>query len=218
MVMELPGRPSRPIEPLKAKDPSSVRKWWHKILREEGRYACYALFLVLPSDKDTIHYLLQYGTELDLITGDDCLVISLGDTQVKRSDGLGRESWGEMVKQHVGKGYSVKMAQFLGIDLDDFPCFVIFEDIRSSKHIAITLKGMGTKEIAEKMRSVFSTIHKALANKQSPIDRVEKVESKERLVKRGQTVANKIGHIAEKTFEKAIEIWVETVIKPTPTK
>ncbi|MEK6575574.1 MAG: hypothetical protein AABZ58_14795, partial [Chloroflexota bacterium] len=56
-----------------------LRRWWHEIQRLGGRYSCYAIFLVLPSDREAIRYLHEFGKELDLISGEDCLVVEFDD-------------------------------------------------------------------------------------------------------------------------------------------
>ena len=66
-------------------DHRSVREWWHDVLRNYGYYSCYAIFLALPSDKEIIRYLTDYGRELDLISGENCLVIALSKTDFRRS-------------------------------------------------------------------------------------------------------------------------------------
>ena len=67
-------------------DRRSLRKWWHMILHQEGRYQCYSIFLVLPSDKEALRYLMDFGTEIDLISDKDCLIITLGQAEFNLSD------------------------------------------------------------------------------------------------------------------------------------
>jgi hypothetical protein len=38
-----------------------IRDWWHGLLRQHGRYPCYAVFLVRPSNEDLVHYLIDHG-------------------------------------------------------------------------------------------------------------------------------------------------------------
>lgn len=92
-------------DPANFKEKSQLREWWHGILRSYGRYYCYAIFLVLPSDKEALRYLTDFGREIDLISGVNCLVIALGKTEFKRS-GFNEETWSELVKEHSSEGYS----------------------------------------------------------------------------------------------------------------
>jgi len=140
------------------KDKLALREWWHSILRDYGRYSCYAIFLALPSDKEIIRYLIDFGNEIDIISGEDCLVIALGKSEFRRSgfdekiqqpsiperfSNFLEEMWSAAIKEQVSKGYSVKVAQLFNIEITKFPCLLIFQDIRSSDHALITLKGAG---------------------------------------------------------------------------
>jgi hypothetical protein len=210
-------------------DRHALREWWHNILRDyENHYSCYAIFLVLPSDKESIRYLADFGTEIDIISGDDCLVIILGKTEFMRSGfdetvqrptiserlaSFLEEMWELAVKEHVSKGYSVKIAQLFNIEMNQFPCLLLFKDIRSPNHVIVTLKGMIAEEIAERMRFVFSIIHKAVTNKVDPLDSLIKYQNNDTFQKAGKTILNKVTGFAEKTFETAMEAWISASIK-----
>jgi hypothetical protein len=226
--MSLLKRIERNIPPPNRQDKSALREWWHAILRNHGRYSCCAIFLVLPSDKETIRYLTDFGIELDLVSGENCLVIALSkdefrrsgfDTAIKKASVTERissfleEMWNAAIREHVSDGYSVHVAQLFEIDLTDFPCLLVFQDIRSPKHVLITLKGMTAEEISEQMRSVFSIIRKAVADKENPVDALAQHRDSEALRKKGKTILTKVGSLAEKTFETAIETWVKVAIK-----
>jgi hypothetical protein len=210
-------------------DRSALRKWWHGILRDyEHRYSCSAMFLILPSDKETIRYLTDFGEELDIISGEDCLVIVLGKSEFRRSgfdNEVQRPSLTKRVtikideirksaiREHVEKGYSVKIAQHFGVELTKFPCLLVFDDIRSPAHVIISLKGMTAEEIAERMRSVFTIIHDAAMKKANPLDELTRQQNSENFKKAGKTILSKVSGITEKTFETAMEAWINVVIK-----
>jgi len=211
------------------KDRLALREWWHRILRDYGhRYSCCAIFLVLPSDKETIRYLTDFGTELDVISGENCLVIALGKAEFRRSgfdediykpsvseriSNFLDDMWSVAVKEHVSRGYSVKVAQLFNVELTKFPCLLIFQDIRSSNHVLITLKGMTTEEIAERMRTIFSLIQKAVGDKDNPLDALARHQNSEAFRKAGNTILSKVTGFTEKTFETAMEVWLKSVIK-----
>ncbi len=210
-------------------DRHSLREWWHNILREyKQHYSCFAIFLVLPSDKETIRYLTDFGNELDIISGEDCLVIAIGKSEFRRSgfdekvqnpttaekvSSFLDEMWNAAIKEHVSKGYSAKIAQLFNIEVDQFPCLLVFKDIRSSNHLLITLKGMAAEEIAGRMRSIFSIIHKAVANKVDPLEALAQNQNEETFKKAGKTILNKVTGFAEKTFETAMEAWINASVK-----
>jgi hypothetical protein len=210
------------------RDRSTLREWWHGVLRDHGRYSCYAIFLALPSDKETLRYLIDFGNELDIISGEDCLVIALGKSEFKRSgideeikkpsiserfSNFLEEAWNAAIKEQVSKGYSVKIAQLFNIELTNFPCLLIFQDIRSTDHALITLKGMTAEEIAERMRATFSIIHTAVSDKKPIIETLAYHQNSEALRKAGKTIFSKASGVAEKTFETAIEAWIGAVVK-----
>ena len=69
----------KPIEtepPADFRERFALREWWHQIRRQSGRpYACCGMFLLLPSDQEAIRYLAEFGDEIDMISGEDCLVL-----------------------------------------------------------------------------------------------------------------------------------------------
>lgn len=198
-------------EPLKEPiDPYSLRKWWHQVLHDQGRYSCYAILIVLPSDTEARRYARVFGRELDLISGTNCLVIALSKKRFKR---FGFDRWGQIVDEEVPQGYSITVAKLFGIDFTQFPCLVVFEDICSPDHIVITLKGMTAEEIAETMRSLFSIIQKAISEKKSPLAVIESKRNKESFRKAGQTIVSKLNSLAGKTFEIAMKAFINAVIK-----
>ena len=193
-------------------DRHSVREWWHEILRNHGHYSCYAIFLTLPSDTEALRYLTDYGRELNVISGENCLVIALSKTDFQRS-GFEAGYWRRLVVEHTKEGHSVTVARLFGIEFTKFPCLLLFEDIRSPEHIAINLAGMTAEEIATRMRLVFAIVEIAVKDKRKPLPELEKQQNIEFLHKTGQSVASKVGGIAEKTFEKAMEAWISATIK-----
>ncbi len=117
------------------------------------------------------------------------------------------------VEEYVSEGYSVKVAQLFDINLNIFPCLVIFQDIRSNEHITITLKGIDAGEISSLMRAMFSMIRKAVSQKKNPISVLEKQRRNEKFRKAGQTIIGEIQSLTGKTFETAVEALVKAQIK-----
>ena len=197
---------------IKSEDRNALREWWHEILRTHGRYSCYGIFLTLPSDLEVLRYLTDYGKELYLISGKNCLVIALSTTNFQRT-GFDEGSWRKLVEEHTSEGHSVTVAQLFGIEFTQFPCLLLFQDIRSPEHIAIKLTEMTAEQIAAKMRLVFTVVQNAIKEKKKPLHELEKQQNIELLQKTGQIVASKLGGFAEKTFEKAMEAWINATIK-----
>lgn len=110
---------------------SELRRWWHDILRTKGKYTSYAFFMLLPSDVSTIEYIKNYGTELNLLSGKNCLILMLG--KVEGGNPLEEGMTEIALDEYINKGYSTAIARFFKIKLQLFPCVVFFEDIRSDR-------------------------------------------------------------------------------------
>jgi hypothetical protein len=193
-------------------DRHSLREWWHEILRVHGRYSCYAIFLTLPSDMETLRYLTEYSKELDLISGKNCLVIALSKTGFQRP-GIDHAGWRTFIEAHTREGHSVVVAKLFGIEFTEFPCLLIFEDIRSPEHVAIKLTRMTAADIATRMRLIFAIIDISIQEKKNPLEELEKQQSLEVFQKRRQSIGTKVGGLLEKTFETAMEAWINATIK-----
>lgn len=210
-------------------NPTELRKWWHSILRKQGNYKCYGIMLVLPSDENAIQYLINSGSELDIISGENCLIIALSDVQVRSSefDGcfqnrkdveinlneIDEESWSKAINEQVSKGYSIRVAKTFGIPMTKFPCLVIFQDIRSPGHVLVSFKDMKQKEISKKMRSIFSIVQHAITHNENPIKELQKYQNQEDLQLHGKSVIESIGSFGGKTLEIAMEAWLKSLIK-----
>lgn len=191
------------------KNPSYVRKWWNRILHEHGHYSCYAFFLLLPSDEEARHYLREFGRELDLLSGEYCLVIGLTKDPIKKSSPT---LW-TTVDREIFDGHSIAASEIFDISFDKFPCLLILEDIFSSDCIIIELRDMTTDEIARKVRLIFSIIKKAVSEKNSPLTAIESHRNKESFLKAGRKIIGEIHSLTGKTFETAIGAWIKTFVK-----
>lgn len=194
------------------KGPHSLRTWWHSILRKHGQHSCYAVFLLLPSDKEAIRYLSEFGKELDLITGKECLVIAFGKTEFKSpkfDDGI----WSALVDEHVAEGVSVKIAKMFNLEFTQFPCLIVFKDIRLPEHVVITLKDCTSENIAKDLRQVFSIINKATSKKQDPLQALSLMRKAENFQKTGLSIVSEIQSFAGKTLDMAMEAFIKTRIQ-----
>jgi hypothetical protein len=190
----------------------ALREWWFEIQRRFHDYSCYGIFLILPSDKEASRYLYEYGAELDTISRDSCVIIFLSDENFQRPK-INSNEWQDTVKKHISIGGNTKIAQLFEIEYDKFPSLVLFEDIRSNRHVIVSLKDMSAEEIASKLRTVFSVTQKAVSNKQEPLQLLEKYRSNERLHKAGSSIMTGIRNLAGNTMETAIEAWVKATIQ-----
>lgn len=194
------------------KDPHSLRTWWHSILRKYGQHSCYAVFLLLPSDKEAIRYLSEFGKELDLITGKECLVIAFGKTEFKGPK-FDDDIWSTVVDEHVAEGVSVKIAKMFNLEFTQFPCLIVFKDIRLPEHVVITLKDCTSENIAKDLRQVFSIINKATSKKQDPVHALSLMRKAENFQKTGLSIVSEIQSFAGKTLDVAMEALIKTRIQ-----
>jgi len=202
-------------------DKKNVRDWWHNVWRNHGRFDCYAVFLILPSDKETIRYLMDFGREAEIVSGESCLVITLSKTgfgfnkSFKDDDDLGLMDRLHKiaVTEHAMNGYSDNFAQLFQVDVTEFPCLLLFRDIRSSQHFVAALKGMKAEEISEYIRAIFSIVRKASKEKEDVFVALERHKNNENLLKSGKSILTKSSGLAGKTLEVAIEAFINSVIK-----
>jgi hypothetical protein len=195
-----------------------LRIWWQQsVLANSGQFKCCAFVLALPSDTEAIRYLTEFGSELELLSGDNCLVLFLTNDLIQSREihvaTLDPSLWSEAVDTHIIQGHSLKIAEYFEVSPEQFPCLILFEDIRSTKHTLIPLKGINAQEIADKMRRIFSAIQKAVSEKHSPLDAAKAQQKQDQLRETGKSLAQQVRSLAGKTFEKAVETVVEGLIK-----
>jgi len=193
-------------------DTRALRGLWHNLIRNHGFYRCCATPLILPSDKEAIRYFSRFDKEVDLISGESCLVIVFGDMEVNISQ-FNSILWNATLTEHIYEGYSTKIAQLFRIGFDKFPCLVLFRDIRSSDHVIVALQGLSVEEIAEKMRTVFSIIQEAVSKNESPLNAVVTHRDRENLLNKGRSVVSELQNLAGKTLETAVEAWMKSTFK-----
>ncbi len=204
------------VKPIPLKDRLSLRKWWHRILRAEGSFSCYALYLILPSDKETLHYLGSFGKELDTISGDDCLVMIVAGFDARPFRALSdipeilsqSAKWRKAVKTQALSGYSIELAEYFHVDIVKFPCMLIFRDIRSPEHIIVSLKGLSSDDVAKKMREIFSLIKQATSDGDDPIVKLERQRNKQRLIEKGKPIVSAIRNFTDITIEALVKSWL----------
>jgi hypothetical protein len=190
----------------------SLQEWRFALLRQRGKYSCYCIFLALPSDKEVLRYLTELSDELKIISSSaSTLVVALGSIQHLRSD-VDAESWSSAIKDDIQKGYSVQIARLFGLNFTAFPCLVVFKNLNSSEHNPISLKDMTAEEIAGRMRWIFHIIDKAVREKKSPLEAIQRHGNDEQLRNAGKSLVIGIRNIAGTSLRAAIEAWVNAQI------
>jgi len=198
-------------------DKSELRHWWHDLRRKYNSYSLFGIFLILPSDKETIRYLTEFSRELHLISGDNCLILGMTKTELKRPRksifGYDEQFWNIVIEEQAFEGYSLDVAKLFKIAVSDFPCLILFRDIRSPEHLKVSLKAMKAEEISQQTRTLFSIVNKAIADKKDPLIMIEQQRNSEQFRKTGGSIISELRSIAGKTFETVIEATINAIIK-----
>jgi hypothetical protein len=201
-------------------DRRSLREWWHTILRSHGKYPCYAIFLVLPSDKQVTKYLYEYGKELHFVSGQNCLILVLGsnfyytiglyeDTDHRRSDDYLIES----IATHVSQGESIQIAKLFGIKVTDFPCLLFFTDIRSTDFAIVSLRELDKDKVSQELRWIFSVIDESVKEKKDIVDSIRIKSMLHNAENKGNKILEVGSSLTGKTIETAIEVLIKAMIR-----
>ena len=197
---------------IKTDDPRSLREWWYEILRNYGKYPCYAIFLVLPSDKEITEFLKGSGRELHTISDNYCLIIVLG-SDFFCTIGLNDEYSVSANTDHITTGESVQIAKLFNIELTEFPTMVFFEDIRSSDFAIVSLQNLGKDEINRILREVFTVIRKQETNSKKIIESIRNYSKLRKFQRMKHQATQTTTTLISKTIEMIIEAWIKAVIK-----
>lgn len=187
---------------------SQLRNWWHELIRENGKYHCYLILLALSSDKEAVRYFKEYGREIDVITGNNCLVIALTSNLIEESN-----SWNKAIDEHIEKGYTVKIAELFDVSLEKFPSLLVFQDIRSPEHMIYPLKNQTAEQISQLLRMIMSTVNQSIKNGTTPLEGLSQKENKDKIIETGKNVVGTVKTLANKTLESAVQALVESAIK-----
>lgn len=173
------------------------------IVREQRKYACHAIFLTLPSNKEANSYIKEYYDELQVISKPNTLImITGGDFNLRTNMGDKNLSVG------LQEEYS-KIIQSFHVDFTMLPCMIIFESINSLEGVPIFLKGLSIEEITENMKTIFTIINKAVKSKISPISALQ---NHKRDTKIKNTKKEVIGVVA-KILDYPLKIFIQEHIK-----
>lgn len=181
-----------------SKQINNFQDLWFTLVREQRKYSCYAIFLVLPSDKEAIRYLTEYSSDLHIFSSSNALVMTIG------SDGyLHTNIDGKKLSVEI-KNYA-KLTRVFDIDYTAIPCMIVFEGLNSPNRMPVMLKGMTAEETSEKMKAIFSIIEKSAREQKSPIVVLQKHKNDEKLRHLGKTVIGTASNIFEFTYTTIIQ-------------
>ena len=191
---------------------SSIRDWWHDILRNYGRNSFYGIFLLLPSDVEVIRYLVEFENELDMITRNDCLILIFTRIGFRRQK-IDRVLSQIAVEDHVIDGHCIQLGDMFNVDIQEYPCLLLFNSIRSPQFIIVSLKRLMAAEISEKMRMIFSVSRNAIAQGKNPLDALEAQRHQQTLLNISKVIIKKTKSVTGKTLDVAMKAWIESMFK-----
>ena len=204
---------------IETEDAHSLREWWYTIIRNYGNYPCYAIFLVLSSDKEVVQYLQETRMELNAISGSSCLIIVLGNnlfitSGLKNPNLIPNDFMVTAIGNHITNCESAQVAELFGIDLTLLPCIVFFSDIRSSEYAFISLKNLDSSKINKTLREIFTVIHRQVKEKPTQIiEAIRKYSALDKISNKGQQALRVVVAFFGKTIEMVVDAWVKSVIR-----
>lgn len=190
----------------------NIKQWWNDIEQNHSKFSCYAIILSLPSDTEIATYLNTFGEELNLISGENCLILALSQNKFRRYK-TDKKFISLAINDQISNGHSLHIARILKIKFSEFPCLIIFNDIQSSEYALISLRGLTTENIAQKLKEVFSIIQESIARKEKPVKALNRQNRIENFRSNSKIIVGNLFNLGGKTLEKAMEIWIGTLIK-----
>jgi serine/threonine protein kinase len=135
----------------------------------------------------------------------------ISDPLPRRRAGFDRRIWEYATNEQIEQGYSAAVARHLQIPFREFPCLVVFEDIRSPKRIVFSFKNKSINEISSEIRQIFTVIEVSDTNhrRMSPLALLKRYKTSQLQKKASDTILE----MSKKTFEAAIEAWLKATIK-----
>ena len=142
-----------------------VRNWWDKYITEQvDKFPFYAFLLARDVDKEVHKCIKKYSETLDRETGDKCLLMiamlkdqNIRDVSekftVKENDVA---KWQETFESYAKGDIPAKLGWLFGVDTKDFPCLLVFRDLRQWQSIKISLGDMDAKEIIKRITDIMS--------------------------------------------------------------
>ncbi len=219
---------------------SSIGEWWQSVLKEQGKYKCYAILLFLPADRHILKYLDRqaYLQELDLISDKNCLVIISTKEYIKRvgKDKQPVKVWidKETVKERgfakvqgprniydeviepsptEFQGYCRVFARIFKITYDQFPCLVLFQNIDSPKHIIVSLQNLEPEKISLRMRNIFTVVENAVMQKKDPLQAIRNYLLKYKILSKKAIAVNDIREFAGISLGYAMQAWINSLFR-----
>ncbi|HEY5002832.1 MAG TPA: hypothetical protein VII61_06755 [Ktedonobacteraceae bacterium] len=124
----------------------NIITWWENF-QKRFDYPLYAILLVGGTDIQGVEILVNYRSELDMISDKDCCFIYFRNMNKFKTLAPFDAS------EHIKLVYS--LARFVNLSYDHLPCILFFEQIDSGQYIHISLAGYSEQAIINLIRDIF---------------------------------------------------------------
>lgn len=136
------------------RDPSSseqeiIERWWLQFQAKE-QAPLYGMILADTTDKEVAAFAQNSRGELEAISGTTCCFLYFRD--LEKAKQLLPFDYAE----HAQRVYP--LAQVMGIEMKQFPCFVFFTKITSGNYLSLSLAGLSQPEMMTLVRQLFDHI------------------------------------------------------------
>ena len=203
--------PEKALQEEKPAKKITLRDWWHDILRDHGKYDCYAILLSLSSDVEANAYLQEFGRESDQMTGFNCLFMALTNQEVI-SKNFDDNAWSAAVGDQIKYGLGIQIADLFEVKFEQMPCLLLFEDIRNSSHALIDLQDLEAADVAKKMRFIFGVVKDSVEKNKKTITQIEKTLTQKKREDVEKKITGQVKELTKKTFEVALETIMRAAI------
>lgn len=186
----------------------AIPSWWRQMRKRNDDFVCYAIFLTLPADHEAIKYMNDSWEELNMVSGNECMIMSFQNDSIRASQNSDfsilndNRNWKKSIKNNAR--YSAIFAEIFKIELTEFPCLLLFKDLDSSEYALVSLKGMSSDEIAMRVRKIFAVVKKAAAESINPIIALNREI-------RGNTIKLTVKTAGEKTLGIMFEAFFNSI-------
>lgn len=174
---------------------NDVLKWWVDF-QEKSPSPLYCVFLAYSSDLEVVESILEYGDELEILSGDDCCMIFFRD--LEKAKLLQPFTY----KEHV-KSIPI-IAQAAGVRYDEFPGLLFFNDFNDGDFVFYKLGGKSTSDIIRDLREIFQDLS-AIDDPRKKLKALRKLQNSHRIISGQKRVLFTLSELGKKMVATIID-------------
>lgn len=148
-------------------DEEELVNWWDNFY-SKSKYPFYGIILASTADHEIVSLLQNHRDEIAEISGKECCFIYFRNIETAKKLITFR------YEDHAKWVYP--LANLIGIDYNELPCFLFFRKIYSGNYIIINLRNKSQYEIIILLREIFEylKLHKYLSSTFSALSRFKR--------------------------------------------